>query len=98
MAWFNKKSSNRDEIEKEIDLLLEEMAVTDRSSEDYQRMAEAVETLGKAKAHVRDSEPIDWNDILVNVSGVLIPIILIMNFEKLDVIATKAFGLIRKVH
>lgn len=98
MAWYDKKSSNLNGLEMEIDSLLEEMAVTDRESEEYRRMSESLEKLGKTKSYEKTVDPIDVNALLVNVTGILVPIVFIMNFEKLDVIATKAFGLIRKVH
>lgn len=98
MAWFDKKNGNLKGLENEIDSLLEEMAVTDRESEEYRRMSESLEKIGKAKSYEKTSDPIDWNEILVNMTGILIPIVLIMNYEKLDVVATKAFGLVRKVH
>ena len=98
MAWYDKKSSNLNGLEREIDSLLEEMAVTDRESEEYRRMSESLEKLGKTKSYEKTVDPIDWNEILINTTGILIPIVMIMSYEKLNVIATKAFGLIRKVH
>lgn len=98
MAWYDKKSSNLNGLEMEIDSLLEEMAVTDRESEEYRRMSESLEKLGKTKSYEKTVDPIDWNEILINTTGILIPIVMIMSYEKLNVIATKAFGLIRKVH
>lgn len=98
MAWFNKKDKNLKGLENEIDSLLEDMSVAGRDSEDYERMAKCLEDICKAKSYEKTASPIDWSEVLVNVTGCLIPIVIILNYEKMDVIASKAFGLIRKVH
>lgn len=98
MAWFDNKDRNLKGLENEIDSLLEDMSVAGRDSEEYERMAKSLESVCKAKSYEKTADPIDWTEILVNVTGCLIPIVIILNYEKMDVIASKAFGLIRKVH
>lgn len=98
MAWFDNKRNNLHNLETEIDLLLEEMAVTNRDSEEYERMAGSLEDICKAKSYEKTPAPIDWNGILANLTGIIVPVVIILNYEKLDVIASKGFQLLRKVH
>ena len=98
MAWFNKKHGNTKEIEAEIDSLLEDMSIEERDSESYAKMADAVEKLCKAKSYEKTSTPIDWTTVALDVTGCLLPVLLILNYEKLNVVASKAMMFVRRVH
>lgn len=98
MAWFDNKNGNMKGLEAEIDSLLEEMSVTDRESPEYQRMSEDLEKICKAKSYEKTSDPIDWNQIIITSLGCCLPVLLILHYEKLDVVASKAMQFIRKIH
>lgn len=84
-------------LEKEIARLEETMSkIEDQTSSEYQRCQEALEklyTIDNAVKEVKQNNkrPIDPNTLLV-VAGGLAEIVLIMNHERLYVIATKAMS------
>lgn len=86
------KLDMRTKLEKEIDNLLDEMSLIKPSSEEYKKMTENLEMMYKAKSHerVRHISP----DTIAVVAGNLAGLVLIMNFEKANVITTKALGFV----
>lgn len=60
----------------------------------YEETLEKIERLHKLRAHEKDGFKVS-PDTLVLVLGNLVGILLIMNYEKLDVISTKAFSFIK---
>jgi hypothetical protein len=61
---------------------------------EYDETLDKIERLHKLRSHEKDGFKVS-PDTLVLVFGNLIGILLIMNYEKLDVISTKAFSFIR---
>ena len=79
-------------INKEIEHVLLAMEATNVESNEYAAMSERLETLYRAKK--------SDNELLVALIGGavnLVGIILVLNYEKLDIVTTKAFSLIKKV-
>jgi len=84
-------------LEMEIERLFGILEELDPTSEDYERAANQLAKLYKLKEIDNNSnKPVSKDEALkalTNLTGIL----LILNYERLSVITTKAFGLIRKV-
>ena len=87
MSIFRKKKSN---IEKEMDLLLEVMRNVDPTSDGYTTMAKNLEVLSKAKESEKKNSTIANTRLVVG--GSLVEVVLMLNYEKLGVIASKVLG------
>lgn len=99
MPWFNKKRTNKQSLEAEIESILNEMSTLHKDSEDYSKMADNLERVCKAKSYEQRLAP-DGNAVVnavFPVIGSLGAIVLILNYEKLDVVATKALQFVKKV-
>ncbi len=90
---FTKKETSKDLIEDEKIAVLEEMASEHSDTEKYSRM---VENLDKLCGLDKNSNYVDVNTVLT-VAGSLAGIVLILKYEKLDIITTKALGFIPKL-
>ena len=93
---FNKitKKDKRTNLEKEIDSLLEAMYDVDASSDEYTKMSENLERLYRAKACERNREISP--DTIALIAGNLLGIVLILGYEKANVITSKALGFVVK--
>lgn len=93
---WQKWKDRRSALEKEIDEILAVMAGEDPSTEFYDKCSKQLERLYKLKTVDKtDRKPLDINQLIG--AGVSIgSILLIMKYEELRVITTKAFGLIHK--
>lgn len=91
---FIKNSTNEKKIKEAIDSLMDAMALESPDSDEYKKMAENLRILQEAKCAKKT-----WisGDALfgglISIGGIL----LILNYEKLDVIATKALPFVAKV-
>lgn len=92
-----KKDQKPSSLELEIERLFGILEELDPTSEDYERAANQLAKLYKLKEVDNNSnKPVSKDEALkalTNLTGIL----LILNYEHLSVITTKAFGLIRKV-
>ena len=86
--------AKKTKLEHEIDSLISSMEEVEGDTEEYTAMAKNVETLCKAKSYVGSDRP-DVNT-LISVSGNLLGIILILNYEKLGVITSKGMTFVRR--
>lgn len=96
MKWlkFQLKKDKRTAVEKEMDRLMQYLNDTDPDSPEYDGILEEVERLSEIQNKEKfgkERKPIDPNTILVVLGGVA-EIVLIMSYENLHVISTKAFG------
>ncbi len=93
---WQKWKDRRTNLEREIDEILAVMNGEDPSTEFYDKCSRQLERLYKLKTVDKtDRKPLDPNQLVA--AGVSIgSILLIMKFEELRVITTKAFGLIHK--
>lgn len=91
-TWKNRRTN----LEKEIDDILAVMNGEDPSTEFYDKCSRQLERLYRLKSVDKtDRKSIDPNQLLA--AGVsIVSILLIMKYEELRVITTKAFGLIHK--
>lgn len=90
---FTKKETSKDLIEDEKIAVLEEMASEHSDTEKYSRMVENLDVLCGLD---KDSNRIDVNTVLT-IAGSLAGIVLILKYEKLDIITSKALGFIPKL-
>lgn len=95
MAWFDKQD-NKNGLEKEIESILNEMAGEHKDSENYNKMAQNLEIIERAKSYEKD-DSIDWTQVAVAGVTVLLPVALILGYEKVNVLTTKAVSFIPKV-
>lgn len=89
---FKKSNPLKDRIDTEIHQLLDLMGKENGYTDDYMSMASHVEKL----MELRKGESIS-KDTWVTVGANLAGIIILMNHERAHVIASKAFGLVKKV-
>ena len=88
------KKDKRSNFDKEIDSILQDLKTLDVTSEEYQQAVKNLETLCKAKSYEKDKS-LDKNALL-GVIGNLAGILAVLEFEKINVITTKALGFIIK--
>lgn len=93
MNIFTKKKSNKEMIEELIDSLTMSIGLEDPMSEDYKLMTENLKTLEEAKS----KEDVVSKDTMIGVLSNMGLALLILNYEKIGVITSKAFQLITKV-
>lgn len=93
MNIFTKKKSNKEMIEELIDSLTMSIGLEDPTSEDYKLMTENLKTLEEAKS----KEDVVSKDSMIGVLSNIGLALLILNYEKIGVITSKAFQLITKV-
>lgn len=93
MNIFTKKKSNKEMIEELIDSLTMSIGLEDPTSEDYKLMIENLKTLEEAKS----KEDVVSKDSMIGVLSNIGLALLILNYEKIGVITSKAFQLITKV-
>lgn len=95
-----KKLDKRSELQKEADRLIAKMVlIEDQESDAYKAAADrlkiVLELRDKERGPVVKRNKIDPNEVL-KIVGTFGAMALIMNFEKLSVIPTKAFSLVPK--
>jgi hypothetical protein len=96
MFGMNRAKSKPSVIDPVIDDLISTMAGEEATTEDYQRMVSSLRTLLEAKA-ATEPEPQRINpNTLAIIAGNLAGIILILAFEKKNVITSKSLGLLMK--
>lgn len=93
MNIFTKKKSNKEQIEELIDSLTMSISLEDPTSENYKLMTENLKTLEEAKS----KEDVVSKDATIGVMSNVGLALLILNYEKIGVITSKAFQLITKV-
>lgn len=93
MNIFTKKKSNKEQIEELIDSLTMSISLEDPISEHYKVMTENLKMLEEAKS----KEDKVSKDATIGVMSNVGLALLILNYERIGVITSKAFQLITKV-
>lgn len=95
---MKRTKDNRTNLEKEIDRLIDSMSLEDPNSDEYAAQEEKLEKLIGLRVKLLQAEKssearkkIDPN-VIISIVGELLGMGLIMNFERLHIITTKAFG------
>ena len=91
-----RKKDKRTLLEKEIDSVLKRMAETDEISGEYRVLVSYLETLYKARETTREPKKRISPDTWLIVGANLVGIILVLRFEKIDSITSKAVQFIIK--
>lgn len=88
------KKDKRTQLEKEIDDVLSGMKCLAKNSKEYEVTIGHLETLYKAKSTEKCNRV--SRDTMAIIAGNLMGILLILHYEKLDVITSRAVGFIIK--
>lgn len=88
------KKNKKMEIEDEIHSVLCNMSTYAPDSEEYSIMSKNLEILAKAKSYQKDRRI--SKDVVLQVVGALAGTVLVLYFEKANVITSKAFGSVFK--
>lgn len=94
--FLKKASAEQSELDKAIDSVLNDMNSVTSETEEYAAMADQLVKLVKLR---KDTEP-SWRpsaDVLAVVAGNLAGILLILNFERAGVVASKALSFVMKM-
>lgn len=100
MKFFTrKKNENYEGLEAEINAALEELSLLHVDTEEYQKAAANIELMCKAKNYEKDFalNKTELAKAGLTVLGSIVGIVLVLNYEKLDAVTSKAFGLVRKL-
>nr|DAP77639.1 MAG TPA: hypothetical protein [Caudoviricetes sp.] len=84
-------------LSKRIEDHLDYMSTLDPASEEYAVAVNQLSVLAGAKVGIEPAAPPVDKAAIVSAGSSLAGILLIMNFERLSIIATKAFGLITRI-
>ena len=90
-----KPSHNRAELEKAIDMVFEEMKKFGSDTPEYAKMVNQLDKLYTLRGI--DPPTRVSLDTLATVTANLVGILLIINHERVNVVATKALGLVQKL-
>lgn len=90
------KRDKRTNLEKEIDQVLIDLSALPPQSKDYATIVMHLETLYKLKLEEKEKDHKIKPDAIIIVAGNLLGILLIMNYEKTNVITTKALSFVLK--
>lgn len=93
---FKRENLIEDKLEKECVFLLELMDKTTAWTDDYESMANQLAALMELRQKERSSNRVSM-DTWVTVGTHLAGILMVMNHERAHVIASKAFGFIKKI-
>lgn len=89
------KKIKRTKLEKEIDQVLEELSYVSAGSEEYEIIVKNLAALYEVKGKEKTRNSIA-PDTLAVVAGNLLGIIMILGYEKANVITSKALGFVLK--
>ena len=90
MKMFTKKETRTD-VEKEVDGKIEELSKAAKTSKDV----EDVLDLQKKRNELNEKEQFDWAPVIV-IAGNITVCLLTLNFEKIDILTTKALSFVIK--
>ena len=91
---MNITKDKRTKLEKEIDNSIEILSVLKKWSPEYTKVCTNIEQLMKAQSYDSKRQVIKW-ETLLQIGGNLAGILLILNYEKLDIVTTKAISFVR---
>lgn len=97
MFNFSRTPKTADEkLDERIDDLLDDLGALNSTTEEYSNTADQTIKLMKLKKELNPS----WRpspDALIGAAASVLGIILVLNYEKFDVVTSKAFGFIGKM-
>lgn len=99
MGLFVKKNENLENLEKEINSVLKEMEDRPKEDTDYTLICTNLKNLFEAKSYEKDFV-VNKTAVITSVLALVTSIggvCLILNYEKMDVVVSKALSLVKKV-
>jgi len=87
-----KQHDKKTNLEREIDSILKDMSDLDKDSKEYSTMVSNLERLLSAKSKEKDRKI--SRDTIAIIAGNLLGIVLILGYEKANVITSKALGFV----
>lgn len=87
------KKDKRTKLDKQIDMVLDEMECELPATQKYSAMADNLNKLYEAKAKVKTKPGISIDTIAI-VAGNLLGILLILQYEKINAVTSKALGFV----
>jgi hypothetical protein len=97
MKFFASKEQKFDALQLEIDSLFSSLAGFEPHDKEYDQITNQLVKLKRLQAELSQSS--SWRpspDALIGAAGSLLGIVLILNYEKLDNITSKAVGFVAK--
>lgn len=94
MKIFTKRDK-RTTIDKEIDSVIEQMSLLSPSDEGYKDMAANLEVLMKGRSYNKDKNIVS-KDVLVTCIFGVVQILIIVGYEQMNVMGSKAVGFVTK--
>lgn len=91
-----KKYKNDALIEEAINDILCQMDNMCADSEEYTQAVENLERLRRAKVNQTSSKSVDWTTIL-KVGGTILCVAMILDYEKTDIVTSKAMSIVNKL-
>jgi hypothetical protein len=88
------KRKKTDKLTEVIEALMDEMGKVKANSQEYTAMAKNLETLCSAQGKIKT--PKVSLDTIITVGGSILGIVIIVGYEKLNVVASKALGFVIK--
>lgn len=88
-----KKRDKRTNLEKEIDSVLARMAEADKLTNEYQILLEYLEKLDQVREKKEPRKKLGWDTIVIVVGGI-VQTVLILNYEKINVVTSKAINFV----
>lgn len=96
MKFFSKPTETFDPLQDAIDTLYSKLAGFQPNEEDYDNITDQIVKLKKLQHEVKPS----WRpspDVLVSAGVSVLTIVLILHYEKLNVVTSKALGFVGKM-
>lgn len=90
------KRDKQTNLEKEIDSVINKMSEYKPNTDEYTAITDNLEKLYKAKSYERDRNISP--DTIAIIAGNLLGILLILGYEKANIITTKALGFVLRGH
>lgn len=96
MKFFNRKDETPDSLQEAINSLYSELAGYSANEEDYDRITDQIVKLKKLQKDMNHS----WKpspDAIVAAAGSVLGIVMILHYEKVGVVTSKALGFVQKM-
>lgn len=93
---FNRKKDTPDSIEPLITSAYSKLENLDPDSKEYARIIKQIEKLETIRSRKNKKDRLFSPDTLLLVGANLLGILLVLNYEKADVVTSKAMGLVSK--
>lgn len=97
MQFFNKTEQTPDSLQEAINNLYSELAGHDANTEEYDSITDQIVKLMELQNKLQTSK--SWKpspDAMIGAASSILGIVLILNYEKLGIVTTKAINFVRQ--